>query len=123
MIEDCCWIGYKLDDMLHTMKNHTTIVVGLDCAPWWLHTSDMIENYLKKCAMPSHTILVTDSLTIDPMLICMDPGWIPLGEMHPNYCCKCTLEIPLSKFADNGLKMCALVTLYWVGRVSLDLAR
>jgi hypothetical protein len=78
----------------------TATVARLDCAPWWLHTSDLTINYLKQCALPSHTILVNDGLTIGPLLIRLNPGWIPLG--------KCALEIPPSESDDMGLKLSTL---------------
>jgi hypothetical protein len=98
----------ELDDLLHATTTHTTTAARLDCAPWWLHTSDLTGNCLKQCALPSHTVLVTDSLTIDPLLICLDPGWIPLGKCAPTAAGNCALEIPPSESADKGLKLSAL---------------
>jgi hypothetical protein len=93
---------------LHATSTHTTTAAGLDCAPWWLHTSDLTGNCLKQCALLSHTVLVTDILTIDPLLMCLDPGWIPLGKCAPTAAGNCALVIPPSESADKGLKLSAL---------------
>jgi hypothetical protein len=90
------------------MTTHTTTVAKLDCAPWWLHTSDLTRNYPKQCALPSHTVLVTDNLTIGPLLMCLDSGWIALGKCAPTTVRNCTLVIPPSKFVDKGLKLSTL---------------
>jgi hypothetical protein len=52
--------------------------------------------------------MVTDSLTIDPLLMCLDPIWIPLGKCTPNVVGKCALVICLSKSVNKGLKLSAL---------------
>ena len=42
------------------------------------------------------------------MLVCLDPGWIPLGECTPLPLENCALVIPLSKSAEMCLKMISL---------------
>ena len=46
-----------------------------------------------------------------PLLVSLDPGWIPLGEYAPLLLAKCILVIPPSKSDEICLKMTALV--YW----------
>jgi hypothetical protein len=115
MIEDCCWIGCELDDLLCTTTTHTTTTAELDCAPWWLHTSDITGNCSKQCTLPSHIVLVTDSLKIGPLLMCLHSGWIPLGKCTPTATGNCALGIPPLKSANKGLKMSALCS-YEMGR-------
>jgi hypothetical protein len=100
-----------LDDLLRATTTHMATAAGLDCAPWWLHTSYMTGNCLQQCALPSHTVLVIDSLTIGPLLVCLDLGWIPLGKCAPIAARNCALVIPLSKSAEKGLKLSALGSL------------
>jgi hypothetical protein len=108
MIEDRCWIGYELDDLLHATTTHTAIAAGLDCAPWWLHTLDLTRNCLQQYAFPSHTALVTNNLTIGPVLMCLDLGWIPQRKCASTVAGKCALVIPPSKSTDKGLKLSTL---------------
>ena len=50
-----------------------------------------------------------------PLLMSLDPGWIPLGECTPLLLAKCVLVIPPSESDEICLKMTALV--YWeIGR-------
>jgi hypothetical protein len=46
-----------------------------------------------------------------PLLMNLDPGWIPLGECAPLLLAKCVLVIPLSESDEICLKTTALV--YW----------
>jgi hypothetical protein len=52
--------------------------------------------------------LVVDELKIDPLTICTDLGWIPLGKSAPTIAGNYTLVIPPSKSTDKGLKLSAL---------------
>jgi hypothetical protein len=54
-----------------------------------------------------HTLSVC-MLEYRPLLICTDPGWIPLGECAPIAANNCALEIPLSEFGCDSLKLSAL---------------
>jgi hypothetical protein len=71
-------------------------------------TSDMTGNCLKQCTLLSHTVLMIDDLTINPLMICLDPRWIPLGKCAPTVAEKCALDIPPSELADMGLKLSSL---------------
>jgi hypothetical protein len=61
---------------------HMAIAAGLECLPWWLDSSNNLENYLKLCALTSNTLSVTVGRKIDPLLICTNPGWFPWGVAH-----------------------------------------
>jgi hypothetical protein len=86
----------------------TTTAAELDCAPWWLHTSYLTGNCPKQCTFPSHTVLVTEILTINPLLMCLDPRWIPLGKCAPITVGNCTIVIPPSESTDKGLKLSSI---------------
>jgi hypothetical protein len=86
----------------------TATAASLESSPWCLNSSDLLGNYLKQCAMTSCTLSVADQLKIDPLTICMDPRWIPLGKCAPTAARNCALVILLSKSSDKGLKLSAL---------------
>jgi hypothetical protein len=69
---------------------------------------DLPGNCLKQCVVTSCTLSVADQLKIDPLTICMDPRWIPLGECAPTAADNCALEIPPTKSHCKGLKLSAL---------------
>jgi hypothetical protein len=101
--------------MLQATTTHTTTVARLESSPWWLNSSDLPGNCPKQCTLLSHSVLVTDRLTIGPLLICLDPGWIPLGKWAPSAAGNCALVIPPSKSVDKGLKLSTLGS-YEMGR-------
>jgi hypothetical protein len=75
----------------------TTTAASMESSPWWINSSDLPGNCLKQCALTSCTLSVADQLKIDPLTICTDSEWIPLG--------KCALVIPPSESTDKGLKL------------------
>jgi hypothetical protein len=97
------------------MATHTATATRLESLPWWINSSDLPGNCPKQCAPLSHSVLVTDRLTIGPMLMCLDPGWIPLGTCAPSAARNCTLVIPPSESTDKGLKLSTLCS-YEMGR-------
>jgi hypothetical protein len=97
--------------MLRVTTTHTKITARLESSPWWLNPSDLPGNSPNQCTLPSLSISVTDLLTIGPLLICLDLGWIPLGKCAPSLAGNCTLVIPLSESPDKGLKLSTLG--YW----------
>ena len=64
---------------------------------------------LSQMVRPALALSLCESPT--PLLVCMDPGWIPLGECTPLSLAKCVLVIPPSESDEMCLKMTALV--YW----------
>jgi hypothetical protein len=69
---------------------------------------DLTGNCPKQCTFPSHLVLVTENLTFIPLLMCLDPRWIPLEKCATTVGGNCALVIPKSKSADKGLKMSTL---------------
>jgi hypothetical protein len=98
------------DELLHATTTHTTTAARLECSPWWLNSSDNPEICLKLCALTSNTLSVTVCLKIDPLLICTNPGWDPLGGCAPPQLNCCALVIPPSESGCNCLNLSALAS-------------
>jgi hypothetical protein len=87
---------------------HTTTTASLESFPRWLNSSDLPGNCLKQCTLTSCTLSVADQKKIDPLKICTDPGWSPLGKWTPTATGKCALVIHPLELVDKGLKLSTL---------------
>jgi hypothetical protein len=87
---------------------HTTTTASLEIFPRWLNSSDLPRNHLKQCTLTSCTLSVANQLKINPLTICTDHGWTPLGKCTPTAAGNCTLVIPPSELADKCLKLSTL---------------
>jgi hypothetical protein len=97
-------------ELLHATTTHTTTAARLECSPWWLNSSDQPEICPKQCALTSNTLSVSVRLKIDPLLICTNLEWDPLGGCAPPLANCCTLVIPPSESGCMCLKLSALVS-------------
>jgi hypothetical protein len=86
----------ELYNLLQATETHMTTATRMESSPQWINSLDIPGNHFKQCAFLSHSVLVTDRLKIDPMLICLDPGWIPLGKCAPSVVGNYALVIPSS---------------------------
>jgi hypothetical protein len=57
------------------------------------------------------SLVLSTGIFHTPLLMSLDPGWIPLGECAPLLLEKCVLVIPPSESDEICIKMTALV--YW----------
>jgi hypothetical protein len=65
----------------------------------------------KLSQMMRPTLVLSTGICRTPLLMSLDPEWIPLGECAPLILAKCVLVIPPLESDDICLKMNALV--YW----------
>jgi hypothetical protein len=65
----------------------------------------------KLSQMMRPALVLSTGICRTPLLMNLDPGWIPLGECAPLLLEKCVLVIPPSESDEICLKMTALV--YW----------
>ena len=65
----------------------------------------------KLSQMMRPALVLSTDIYRTPLLVSLDPGWIPLGECAPLLLAKCVLVIPPSESDEICLKTTALV--YW----------
>ena len=65
----------------------------------------------KLSQMMRPSLVLSTGICRTPLLMSLDPGWIPLGECAPLLLAKCILVIPLLEADEICLKTTALV--YW----------
>jgi hypothetical protein len=71
----------------------------------------LLEMAWKLSQMMCPTLVLNTGICRTPLLMNLDPEWIPLGECAPFLLAKCVLVIPPSKSDEICLKTTALV--YW----------
>jgi hypothetical protein len=71
----------------------------------------LLEMAWKMSQMIHPALVLSSGICRTPLLMNLDPGWIPLGECAPLFLAKCILVSPPSKSDEICLKTTALV--YW----------